>query len=142
MPETELVTLSGELEALTPSSEETLEMPDLFAAFGALVQSLQDTLRDTNVVQRAHEALASMIVAIVLKPDAGAKDGYTITSHANYNYILISYGGFQKEMLPEAVGLTGSQFSVVARGTQPPLSNRVAMQCLTASDTLPTSTTE
>jgi len=78
--------------------------------------NLENTLRDTNVVQRAHEALASMIEAVILRPDLEAQDGYSITLRGDCAGILGAYGGFQKEKLPEAVGLVGSQFSVVAGG--------------------------
>ena len=55
-----------------------------------------------------------MIETIVLMPDPEAQDGYAITLHGDCAGILGAYGGFQKEKLPEAVGLLGSQFSVVA----------------------------
>ena len=63
-------------------------MPDLPAAYGALVRSLEDTLRDPEVVQRAHEALADMIETVVLTPDPEAQDGYAITLHGDCAAIL------------------------------------------------------
>jgi len=49
-----------------------LAIPDLSAAYDALVRSLENTLRDTNVVQRTHEALARMIEAVILRPNLEA----------------------------------------------------------------------
>ncbi len=109
----EHLALSAELEGIS-DAQEPFAMPDLPAAYDALVRSLENTLRDTNVVQRAHEALASMIEAVILRPDPEAQDGYSITLRGDCAGILGAYGGFQKEKLPEAVGLVGSQFSVVA----------------------------
>jgi len=54
-------------------------MPDFSTAYRGLVSSLEGTLRDPSVVQHAHEALAGMIEAIELRPDACAQHGYAIT---------------------------------------------------------------
>jgi site-specific DNA recombinase len=111
---TEQEALAAKLDALAHGAEDPFEMPDLPAAYGALVRSLEDTLRDPEVVQRAHEALADMIETVVLTPDPEAQDGYTITLRGDCAGILGAYGGLEKEKLPGAVLRSGSQFSVVA----------------------------
>ena len=111
---TEREALAAKLDALAHTAKEPFEMPDLPAAYGALVRSLEDTLRDPAIVQRAHEALADMIETVVLAPDPEAQGGYTITLHGDCAGILGAYGGLEKEKLPGAVLRAGSQFSVVA----------------------------
>ncbi|MTI01543.1 recombinase family protein, partial [Roseibium sp. RKSG952] len=111
---TEREALAAKLDALKHTAEEPFEMPDLPAAYGALVRSLEDTLRNPDVVQRAHEALSGMIETAVLTPDHEALDGYAITLHGDCVGILGAYGSVPKEKLPGAVLRAGSQFSVVA----------------------------
>ena len=91
-----------------------MRCPTCQLVYGALVRSLEDTLRDPAVVQRAHEALADMIERVALTPDPEAQDSYAITLHGDYAGILRAYGGLEKEKLPGAVLRAGSQFSVVA----------------------------
>ncbi|WP_353315248.1 recombinase family protein, partial [Shimia sp. NS0008-38b] len=107
----ERVALVADLDALKHTTQEPFVMPDLPVAYSTLVRSLEDTQRDPAVVQRAHEALAEMIEEVVLKPDPAAQDGYKITLHGDCAGILKAYGGLEKENLPEAVSLLGSQFS-------------------------------
>ena len=58
----ERMTLSNELEALVSSAQEGFVIPDLRAAYGALVRSLEDTLRDPAVVQRGHGDLTVLFM--------------------------------------------------------------------------------
>ncbi|WP_167685965.1 recombinase family protein [Parasedimentitalea denitrificans] len=110
----ERAALAAEREAIIVADASKFVMPNLSTAYRGLVSSLEDRLRDPAVVQRAHEALAEMIEAIELRPDACAQHGYAITLRGDPAGIIGAYAGVDKEKLPDAVTRVGSQFSVVA----------------------------
>jgi site-specific DNA recombinase len=88
--------------------------PNMGEVYRLKVAELEVALNDDSIKAEAGEILRSLIDRVVLSPVASAPDGIDAQLHGDLAAILaLSSDGERKQKLP-AMGVAGSQLSVVA----------------------------